>query len=217
MVTTPAIGPKKSAKAKSSQPKTATKRTNKTATAIVKSLPRPEPDYDANPLPPEAFDEIPEGFELVDGTPLEKTGMTIRHAETQGNLAFAWTQYAKTTKHGGKAYPEAPCQTLKQKRRPDVVYVTPAFQKQYGKPSILPIPAPLIAEIASPDDSAEMLFAKAQEYLEAGAEEVWILLPEMQLAFIVLPQAVIAFMPHQTIATQKVLPGFSIPLAELFS
>ncbi len=176
-----------------------------------------ELDYDANPLPPEAFDVIPEGFELVDGTPLEKTGMTIRHAETQGNLAFAWTQYAKTTKHGGKAYPEAPCQTLKQNRRPDVVYVTPAFQQQYGKPNILPIPAPLIAEIASPGDEAEMLFAKAQEYLDAGAEEVWILLPETQLAFIVLADALLAFRANQTIATQKVLPGFSIPLAELFS
>jgi Uma2 family endonuclease len=216
MVTTPAIGPKQSAKA-STKTKSATKRTSKAATAIVKAPPRTEPDYDANPLPPEAFDEIPEGFELVDGTPLEKTGMTIRHAETQGNLAFAWTQYAKTTKHGGKAYPEAPCQTLKQKRRPDVVYVTPAFQKQYGKPSILPIPAPLIAEIASPDDAAEMLFDKAREYLDAGAEEVWILLPETQLAFIVLPQAVLSFTPNQTIATQKVLPGFAIALAELFS
>ncbi len=216
MVTTSTIGPKKSAKAaQSTPPKTAPSRTTKTATVIVKA--HPEPDYDANPLPPEAFDAIPEGFELVDGTPLEKTGMTIRHAETQGNLAFAWTQYAKTTKHGGKAYPEAPCQTLRQKRRPDVVYVTPAFQKQYGKPNILPIPAPLIAEIASPDDAGEMLLAKAQEYLEAGAEEVWILFPETEFAFIVLADAVLAFMLHQTIATQKVLPGFSIPLAELFS
>jgi Uma2 family endonuclease len=216
MVTTPAIGSKQSAKA-STKTKSATNHASKTATAIVKASPRPEPDYDANPLPPEVFDEIPEGFELVDGAPLEKTGMTIRRAETQGNLAFAWTQYAKTTKHGGKAYPEAPCQTLKQKRRPDVVYVTPAFQQQHGKPNILPLPAPLIAEIASPDDPAEMLFEKAHEYLDAGAEEVWILLPEAQLAFIVLTDALLAFRADQTIATQKVLPGFAIPLAELFS
>jgi Uma2 family endonuclease len=217
MVTTPAIGPKKSAKAKSSSPKSATKRSSKAATAIVKAPQRLEPDYDANPLPPEAFDEIPEGFELVDGTLEEKTGMTLKHAGVQNALGAEWRAYSRAQKQGGKAYTEGLCKTKDQKRRPDVAYVTADLLAQHGEPTTFPQAFPLIAEIASPDDAAEMLFAKAQEYLEAGAEEVWILLPETQLAFIVVPQAVLAFMPHQTIATQKVLPGFSIPLAELFS
>jgi Uma2 family endonuclease len=176
-----------------------------------------ELDYDANTLPPEVFDEVPEGFELVDGTLAEKTGMTLKHAGVQNALGAEWRAYSRAQKQGGKAYTEGLCTTKKQKRRPDVAYVTAAMLAQHGEPTTFPQAFPLIAEIASPDDSAEMLFDKAQEYLDAGAEEVWILLPETQLAFIVLPQAVIAFMPHQTIATQKVLPGFSIPLAELFS
>jgi Uma2 family endonuclease len=34
---------------------------------------------------------------------------------------------------------------------------------------------PLIAEVASPEDSSEELFTKAQEYLESGCLEVWLL------------------------------------------
>jgi Uma2 family endonuclease len=183
-----------------------------------------ELDYDANTLPPEAFDEVPEGMELVDGKFVEKhgrllakTGTTLKHAGVQNALGAEWRAYSRTKNQGGKAYTGGLCKTKTQQCRPDVAYVTTELLAQHGEPISFPRAFPLIAEIASPDDAIDQLFAQAQEYLDAGAEEVWILLPETQLAFIVLPQAIIAFMPHQTIATQKVLPGFSIPLAELFS
>jgi Uma2 family endonuclease len=168
-------------------------------------------------LPIDCFDEIPEGMELVDGTLVEKTGMTLKHAGVQNALGAEWRAYSRVAQKGGKAYTEALCRTKIQKRRPDVAYVTPDLHQTHGEPSTFPQAFPLIAEIASPDDSAEMLFEKAQEYLAAGAEEVWILLPEAQLAFIVLSDRVLAFTATQTIATQKILPGFMIGLAELFS
>jgi Uma2 family endonuclease len=187
------------------------------ATPLAKQAPLVIENYDLTPLPIDCFDEIPEGMELVDGNSVEKTGMTLKHSAAQAKLVWQWQSYANTATLGGEVYAEAPCQTHQQKRRPDVAYVTASLRQQLGLPNIYPQAFPLIAEIASPDDSAEMLFAKAQEYLAAGAEEVWILLPETQLAFIVLSDRVLAFTATQTIATQKILPGFTIGLAELFS
>jgi Uma2 family endonuclease len=174
-------------------------------------------DYDANVLAPDVFDEIPEGMEFVDGALVEKPEVTILHSAVQGKLVWHWTNYAQTSSQGGDVYPEAPCRTLTQKRRPDVAYVTPAMRQQQGRPNIYPQAFPLIAEIASPDDSAEMLLQKAREYLAAGAEEVWILLPESGFGLIVLADQVLGFTANQTIATQRVLPGFAIELSELFT
>ncbi|MBE9032237.1 Uma2 family endonuclease [filamentous cyanobacterium LEGE 11480] len=175
-----------------------------------------QPDYDANPLPADCFDDVPEGMELIDGELVEKVGMTLKHAAAQGKLVSKWQTYAEESGQGGHVYPEAPCKTTQQKRRPDVAYVTPESRAQFGLPNIYPQAFPLIAEIASPDDAAEMLFEKAQEYLASGSQEVWILLPETRHAFIVLPEKILAFKANQTISTQTILTGFSIELAALF-
>jgi len=173
--------------------------------------------YDAAVLPPDCYDEVPEGMEKVDGKPVEKTYMTLKHADTQLALGAEWRAYSRASRQGGQAYTEALCQTQVQKRRPDVSYVTEELHQAHGQPATFPQSFPLIGEIASPDDAAEMLFAKAYEYLASGAEEVWILLPESKLAFIVLADQVLAFNHDQEIATQKVLKGFAIALSELFA
>ncbi len=174
-------------------------------------------DYDASPIPPERYDVVPEGMEEVDGVLVEKIGMTIPHAAVQSNVLFAWRDYIRSTAQGGEVYPEAPCQTDRQKRRPDAAYMSPELLTQYGRPAILPQSYPLIAEVASPDDKAEMLFHKAREYLRSGCEEVWLLYPENQLVMIATAESWQIFTEPDTIATQKVLPGFAIAVAELFA
>ena len=176
-----------------------------------------EEDYEANILSPDCYDEVPEGMEEVDGELVEKTYMTIQHGNAQANLSAEWRGYSRASQQKGKAYVEVLCRTQSQKRRPDVAYVTEELHQEYGQPTTFPQSFPLIGEIASPDDSAERLFEKAYEYLASGAEEVWILLPEAKLAFIVVAEQVLAFSGEQEIATQKVLKGFAIALSELFA
>lgn len=176
-----------------------------------------EENYDVSSLPTDCYDEVPEGMERVDGIQVEKMGMTLKHAGVQSTLSAEWRAYSRTSQQGGRTYVEALCNTQSQKRRPDVAYVTAALTATHGQPSTFPQSFPLIGEIASPDDSAEDLFQKAREYLESGAEEVWIVLPESRMAFIVLADQVLAFVEGQTIATQRVLPGFAIALEELLA
>jgi Uma2 family endonuclease len=92
--------------------------------------------------------------EWVDGKVVEKTGMTVKTGVVQGRLNRFWGNYASSNGQGGESCTEAPCRTLKQVRRPDVAYITPELLTQYGQPATFPQSFPLIAEIASPTDSA---------------------------------------------------------------
>ena len=166
-------------------------------------------DYIQNP---------PDRMEWIDGELVETTGMTIRHSLVQGRLLTLWNNYAASSGQGGQALPEAPCRTHKQGRRPDVAYMTPELVTQFAQERVLPQSYPLICEVASPDDSAEDLFAKAIEYLESGCEEVWLIFPEARLVLVKLQgQMWQVFTPEQAIATQRILPGFTIPVDELLA
>ena len=163
-------------------------------------------DYMANP---------PEGMEWVDGELVEKTGMTLKHSEIQANLSFYWRSYINSNQQGGKVYTEVPCRTNKQGRRPDVAYLTPELVAQFGDVPTLPQSFPLIAEIVSPTDLAEDLFLKAQEYLQSGCEEVWLVFPDSRLVFVVTQNQILGFKAGDVVSTQKVLLGFSAAVNEL--
>ena len=159
----------------------------------------------------------PEEQEWIDGNLVEKTGMTIRHSKIQANLAYYWKNYLLESGQGGEVYVELPCITVRQGRRPDVCYLTPELSEEFGSNPTLPQSPPLIAEIASPTDSAEDLFAKAAEYLESGCVEVWLVFPESNRLLIITQTQTLAFHSPDEVSTQKVLLGFRVLLSELFN
>ena len=161
--------------------------------------------------------DLPEGMELVDGSLIEKTGMTLKHGSAQATLVAEWRSYSFSSGQGGKAYTEVTCQTDQQKRRPDVAYLTAELIQQFGEPAMFPQSFPLVAEVASPDDRAEALFAKAQEYLRSGAQEVWLLFPETLLVMIVTSQKWLVFAEAEIASTQTILQRFSISVKTLFA
>lgn len=165
-------------------------------------------DFIANP---------PQGKEWIDGDLVEKTGMTIRHSKIQSNLAYYWKNYLLESGQGGEVYVELPCVTVRRGRRPDVCYLTSELSEQFGNNATLPQSPPLIAEIASPTDYAEDLFAKVAEYLESGCVEVWLIFPENNRLLIITQAQTLAFYGSDEVSTQKVLSGFRLSLGELFS
>jgi Uma2 family endonuclease len=165
-------------------------------------------DFIANP---------PEEKEWVDGNLVEKTGMTIKHSKIQAQMARLWGNYLLESGQGGEVYVELPCITLRQGRRPDVCYLTPELVEQFSNQATLGQSPPLIAEIASPTDSAEDLFAKADEYLASGCLEVWLVFPESNRLLILTQAQTLAFLSPERVSTQKVLSGFSLLLSDLLS
>ncbi len=163
-------------------------------------------DFMANP---------PEGKEWVNGQLVEKTGITIKHSRIQSRLDYAWRNYAATCGQGGETYVELPCRTQRQGRRPDVSYLSAELVEEFADAAVLPQSPPLVGEIASPDDSAEGLFAKAEEYLESGCQEVWLVFPEGRRVLIVTAASMLAFNRGDVVSTQMVLLGFSVAVDDL--
>ncbi len=157
----------------------------------------------------------PDNMEWVDNQLVEKNGMTLKHGEIQGNLYFYWRRYIISSGQAGKVYIDTPCRTNKQGRRPDVAYLTPELVAQFGDVPTLPQSFPLVAEIVSPTDLAEELFLKAQEYLDSGCLEVWLVFPESRWVLVITQERGLMFKTGDVVSTQLVLQGFSIPVDEL--
>lgn len=159
----------------------------------------------------------PDRMEWVDGNLVEKTGMTFKHGLAQVNLATSWKNYKNSSGQGGEVVTEVLCRTSKRGRRPDVAYITPELLPESGNFTAFSQSFPLIAEVASPEDSGEELFAKAQEYLESGCLEVWLLFPEARLIFVNGGPRWLLFNADEVVNTQTVLAGFSVAVSELLA
>jgi Uma2 family endonuclease len=159
----------------------------------------------------------PDSTEWVNGELIEKTGMTLKHSKVQGNLYFYWRSYKDSSGQGGEVYTDVPCRTHKQGRFPDVAYLSPELVAQYGDAKVLPQSFPLSAEIVSPTDLAEDVIAKAQEYLQSGGEEVWLVYPDTRWIIVATEEFRKIFISGEVVSTQKVLPGFSIAVDELLA
>jgi Uma2 family endonuclease len=121
------------------------------------------------------------GLEWINGRLVEKTGMTLQHSRVQVRVGWLWKNHIVTTGLGGEIYTERPCRTLEQGRKPDVAYLTLELLAKYGNLPTLPQSFPLIAEIISPTDMANDVFAKAHEYLRSGCQEVWLVFGEERM------------------------------------
>ena len=159
----------------------------------------------------------PKSMEWVDGQLVEKNGMTLKHGRIQSKLATYWRNYMNSSGQGGEVYTDVPCRTNKQGRRPDVAYLTPELLAQFGNSNALPQSFPLIAEIISPTDRAEEVFAKAKEYLQSGCQEIWLVFPESQWVLTIAQQQRCLSTAGEVVSTQSVLQGFSVAVDELLA
>ncbi len=75
----------------------------------------------------------------------------------------------------------------------------------------------LAAEVVSPTNTANEVMVKIREYFQAGVELVWVIYPETCQVYVYdSPDIVRALNRNDTLEGGKVLPGFRLPLAELF-
>ena len=75
----------------------------------------------------------------------------------------------------------------------------------------------LAIEIVSPSDSAEDLEIKVRQYLQAGAQQVWILYPKSQDVHVYSPGGPLKVLEsRETLEGGATLPGFAVKVSDLF-
>jgi Uma2 family endonuclease len=109
----------------------------------------------------------------------------------------------------------------RRQHRPDVAYVShERWPKDRPWPDTDPWPVvPEIAgEVISPNDLAATIMQKVKDYLAAGVKLVWVVYPEQGwLHVFEAPDRLRGLTVADTLEAPSVLPGFSLPLAELFT
>lgn len=84
----------------------------------------------------------------------------------------------------------------------------------------LPVAPDLVIEIVSRTDRADDLLLKVEQYLRAGAQAVWLLYPATRLGYRYVPGSrgpqVLSAETGDSFQEPELLPGFSLPLGEIF-
>lgn len=104
-------------------------------------------------------------------------------------------------------------------RMPDVAYIS--HQRAPNIPERFEIAPDLAVEVISPSETAQMVIAKTQAYLDAGVQQVWNVYPDIQRVEIWTASdetyQMAALERDATLTGGDLLPGFEIALARLFA
>ena len=76
----------------------------------------------------------------------------------------------------------------------------------------------LAVEVLSPSDRASEVLAKTQDWLAAGCAAVWVIDPETQSVTVYRrDRDILVLAAADTLSGDDVLPGFTLPVAEIFA
>lgn len=157
---------------------------------------------------------------------LREGGMTIRnrfHSETLTLIVFALQSWLRNQPrpHGKVLCGEA---GVRLRRDPeltvgiDAVYIGPELARQNLAGTTIVDGVPVLAiEILSPSDKQEEVEEKIDDYLGAGVLQVWEVNPRRRTVTVYRPdQEPQFFNVKQDLVADPELPGFRVPLSELF-
>jgi Uma2 family endonuclease len=105
-----------------------------------------------------------------------------------------------------------------QMRAADVAFVPKARLKEMRADQWMPFPPALAVEVVSEYDKARDIRKKARAYMDNGTRLLWIIYPDTREVEVHQPvQPMRLLTASETLDGAEVLPGFSLPLATLFS
>jgi Uma2 family endonuclease len=162
-------------------------------------------------------------YEIIDGQRVELSPMSILASRVSSNLHRHLGHYLF-----GNPVGEALMETLfrlplpvDRNRRPDVAFVSAQTiaqaSAQPGSDNAWAVLSELMVEVVSPNDLAEDIIERLNEYFAAGTKLVWIVYPTQRRLYVYeSPRQVRILSEADELQGGVVLPGFRIPIASLF-
>ena len=163
-------------------------------------------------------------YELVDGKVVELAPANEEHGEVASNINGAFHNYSRQNPVG-RASVETGFRLRSNPdtvRGPDVSFSL--SRRPGGRPrsNVFPSIAPDIAvEVISPSNTAAQVRRKVAEYLAAGSKRVWVVRSTTRRN----PRCVtvhrddgttVTYTGDDVITDEELLPGFSLPLSDIF-
>jgi Uma2 family endonuclease len=159
--------------------------------------------------------------ELIEGRLVEVPPAGYEHGNRAAVMIYFLVDYARSTRRGRVQTSETGYRTRQDERTvraPDASFMpftkVPAEQKPQG---YLDIPPDVVVEVISPYDSAEEVEQKTQEWLNFGVLMVVNVYPVSQRIHVFRTDASPVILTiDNTLDGGDVLPGFSVPIRQLF-
>ncbi|MDB5311622.1 MAG: hypothetical protein JWO38_5824 [Gemmataceae bacterium] len=105
-------------------------------------------------------------------------------------------------------------------RKPDVAFVSYdrwPRDRRFPRANALPVAPDLAVEVTGPYELTWATFTKLEEYFRAGVREVWLFFPHIERVYVYTsPTAVRILSRADELTGDPVIPGFRLPLADLF-
>ncbi|MCC7492882.1 MAG: Uma2 family endonuclease [Fimbriimonadaceae bacterium] len=157
--------------------------------------------------------------ELIAGEVVTMAPAGARHAALCSSLNYALQAWCRAG-GGGRVLESSGGFLLSTEpdtvRAPDVAWLSPRRAAEASTVGY-PVGAPdLVVEVVSPSDSAPAVFDKASMWLAHGAQVVWVVWPAQQTVWNWSRDAGRVVLRNDATLTSPLLPGFALPLAELF-
>jgi Uma2 family endonuclease len=170
----------------------------------------------------EEFAEMPlQGvWELVDGEPIELSPAAGRSGWISGNIYRLLASHVWRSQMGWSFPPETGFVLFEDRqtvRSPDAAVV---LSNRLAEPpdSFVPMAPDLAVEVLSPSDRMADALAKIAMYLQAGTPLVWLVNPATRTVVVFRADMdPVTLAGSDTLDGGDVLPGFSVPVAEIFA
>ena len=190
--------------------------------AVLDAPPPPAPRKRYTPDDLLALPDQGAGYELVDGELVEQTVSALAHVTA-----------ARFAKHLGNHVDPAPLGWVfgegssfrcfaddpDRVRRADgaVALIDRYPLARVNREGFVTVCPDLVVEIVSPHDIADEVNAKRLEWLEAGVRLVWVVYPvQKEVHAYTSPDDSRVFRGTAVLTAEPVLPGFGVPLPDLF-
>jgi Uma2 family endonuclease len=159
--------------------------------------------------------------ELVKGAIVHMSPTGYSHGRVESNVGAILSVFVGQHKLGEVLVGEVGIYTARRPdtvRGADVAYISNERMAQVQSSSYLDVAPELVVEVLSPDDRWGDLVDKLSEYFAVGVQVVWVADPKTQSVYVYrAPSKVQHFSPDDVLSGGEVLPGFSVPVAELFA
>lgn len=162
-----------------------------------------------------------EPCELVNGRVVPTMPTGDEHGDVELELGMRLRAYGKESKRGRAIGGEVGIYIRRDPdtvRAADIVFISRERDLRPRAKGYLEIAPELVVEVLSPEDRWNKVKEKLEDYFSAGVDRVWVLVPMHRRILVYRsPTEFVQLDEGQVLTDEELLPGFSVPVAELFA
>jgi Uma2 family endonuclease len=174
-------------------------------------------------LTAEEFDNYPfeedQRYELDEGELIEMTRPAYRHNRVLLRLTARLFTHFESHPNGEVLLSENLYALSDNTRRaPDAAIILGDRAQELADAKVIQLIPDICAEVLSPSETTRAIHRKLQQYFQAGVKEAWLIHPEeKEVEIWTGPSLPTHALSGNQALTSPLLPGFRLPLADLFA